>query len=221
MKVVLLPGMDGGAALLRPFRRALALPSVVHGYSPTRPEPYEDLLADVRRRVVSTQEPVAVVAESFSGPLAIELAARPPPGLCAVVLVATFAESPRPRALGSLVGPWLFRRPPPAMVVRRLLLDEAADPAMVSAVQAAVGRCSPVVLASRLRAVLHVDVREALARAALPGLVLHGTRDRLVPRPPKAPAHWERDAVEGPHLLLQARAEDAAQRIARFLAPYG
>ncbi len=219
MRVVLLPGMDGGAGLLARFQAAL-LPgheSDVHTYAPDLEADYDALLHGLRARLARMRGPFALVAESFSGPLAMRLAAAPPRGLRCVVLVSTFARSPRPRLLAHAVRPCFFDRPPSPLIVRRLLLSPDADLEQVAAVRDAIRATSPQVLAARLRAVLRVDVRQMLADAVVPGLVLHGTRDRLVPRPPEAPARWETRPLDAPHLLLQTIPEVAAEHVTRFL----
>ena len=96
MTVVLLPGMDGTGQLFAPFLAELpsSWRSQVVTYPTDSPLDYAELAPRVRAACPSTGE-FLVVAESFSGPLAILLAASNPPGLTGVVLVASFARSCR------------------------------------------------------------------------------------------------------------------------------
>jgi pimeloyl-[acyl-carrier protein] methyl ester esterase len=162
MKLVLLPGMDGKARLFGPLRAVLPLEVHVEAvtYPPKLPLDYEGLVNELKL----PRAPHILVGESFSGPVALWLAARKPPGLRAVVLVASFVLSPvAPKAvLRALVRPWLFRRPPPTWAIRRYLVGDDASAAEVDATRAAIASVTPDVMAVRLREILRVDAREAL-----------------------------------------------------------
>src|ERR1700679_4387919 len=99
MVTLLLPGMDGTGRLFAAFQPLLApaLGARVCAFPPDRPLGYEQLLAEVD----VPSGPFAIVAESFSGPLGILLAARYAERVRALVLVATFARSP------SAVAAWV------------------------------------------------------------------------------------------------------------------
>ena len=73
--LVLLPGMDGTGRLFKPLRDSLPEEMNVMTVSYPREEPlgYSDLLTLVRRSL--PRDPFVLVAESFSGPIGIELAA--------------------------------------------------------------------------------------------------------------------------------------------------
>src|SRR5204862_549791 len=82
----------GTGELFASFRKFLCAdlqPQVV-SYPRERPLGYEELLEEIP--VPAT--PFAIVAESFSGPLGIRLAARHSDLARAVVLVASFVRSP-------------------------------------------------------------------------------------------------------------------------------
>ena len=211
--------MDGGVALLREFGDALrpeCAPELV-AYSPERFDDYATLEADVRRRIAASTAPTLLVAESFSGPLAISVAASPPPNLRGLALVATFEEAPAPRSLMSFARPSVFRLPPPAFALRWLMVGSDATPLTLRQVHDAIGDVDAAVLAKRLRAVLDVDVREKSKAIVLPVLALEASKDRLVRRPiPPKGANWQTESVEGPHLLLKTRAESCAALIKEF-----
>src|SRR5262249_36681451 len=87
MRLLLLPGLDGTGALFAPF-----LPELDHAFKPhVIAYPTEEVMPQESEL---PREPFAIVAESFSGPIALSIVVRPPPNLLAVVLVATFVESP-------------------------------------------------------------------------------------------------------------------------------
>ena len=77
-------------------------------------------------------EPYAIVAESFSGPVAIAHAAARPDNLVAVVLAASFVANPLPRGLRWLgVFAGVVRAPLPRFAARLLLVGRSAPGALV------------------------------------------------------------------------------------------
>lgn len=95
MQLLLLSGMDGTGRLFGPLLRALpsSLSPVVGAYPADRPYGYAELLPLVEAAAPAGAEYV-VVGESFSGLLALMLAAQRPPGLRGIVLCESFVRSP-------------------------------------------------------------------------------------------------------------------------------
>jgi pimeloyl-[acyl-carrier protein] methyl ester esterase len=206
--IALLPGLDGTGLLFGP-----ALDACPDGVRPVV-LPLPDLearsyaeLADHLAPRLPKDEPFLLLGESFSGPLALELAARRPDGLAGVVLVASFVTSPVPRGIGRLPWTLAFRVRPPAWAVRFLLTG--GDRALAVLVREATASVSSAVLASRVRLAATVDARESLATCRVPVLALAASRDRLVrPRSLAAIRRVRLDVemrrITGPHLLFQA-----------------
>ncbi len=96
--LVLLPGLDGTGTLHTSFVAA-ARPAfqqvTVLTYPADIPLSYK-ALEDRVRESLPTDAPLLLLGESFSGPIAIRIAAHPPPNLVGVVLSTTFACSPLP-----------------------------------------------------------------------------------------------------------------------------
>ncbi len=226
---ILLPGLDGSGRLYAPLLEAgpRAFRPEVLAYPPDEPLGYDDLVALVRRRLPRGR--FVLVAESFSGPIAVRLAAERPPGLEALVLAATFLHAPLNPVLHpirGLVGARLFGFPMPAAVVRWFMAGNDAPDALVREVQRAVAAVSPEVLAHRSAEALRVDVRAELARVDVPLLLVAPTRDRLIRtdvadeviaiRP-----ETEVALVEAPHMVLQRCPHASLARIEEFLARPG
>jgi pimeloyl-ACP methyl ester carboxylesterase len=204
--------MDGTGFLFEPLVRALEPEMQVEicAYPTDEALGYDALEAMVRAGSWSG-EPTIVVAESFSGHIAVRLAADPPSGLVGVVLAATFVVPPAPTVLAPLVHPALFGRPPPAFCIRAALVGWDAPDALVGDVAAAIACVHPEALAARLRAVLTEDSRAALARAAVPIVLIRPTRDRLVWRYESFGAAVKTASIDAPHLVLQRCPERCAQ----------
>lgn len=215
---ILLPGLDGTAELFERFVaaapdgfpvRPLALPN-------DRPRDYEELSIWVLARL--PPEPVALIAESFSGPLALLVADRCP-RVSAVVLCASFVAAPLPKLLGRLPA-FAWRWPPPRALLNFFLTG--GDLALSEAVLRAVGSVPGRVLAQRVTTALSVDVTAELERYARPLLFMSARLDRVVPmkcsemvRAIKPSAQFV--AIPSPHLVLQSHPVDAWAEIAPFL----
>jgi pimeloyl-ACP methyl ester carboxylesterase len=222
--LVLLPGMDGTGDLFAPFLEALGgqFKTQVVRYPTDQELGYEELLA-LARRALPIDEPYIVLGESFSGPIAISLAAEAPPLLRGVVLCCTFARNPRPalEPLKSLLALVPFRWSPPA-ALSWALLGTFGSAALREAIAGAVRRVEPKVLRARLRSVASVDVSSMLAAVRVPCLYLRASHDRLVPA--SASVHIQGVLpqvsvvqIDAPHCLLQAAPAEAARVVSPFV----
>jgi pimeloyl-[acyl-carrier protein] methyl ester esterase len=228
-KAILLPGLDGSGRLFAPLLAAAprAFEATPVSFPPDEPLGYDALAELVRPRLPRGR--FVLVAESFSGPLAVRLAAERPRGLAALILAATFLHHPLDPILHpvrSLVGARLFGAPMPAPVIRHFMAGPDAPDAVVAEVQHAVAAVRAEVLAHRAAEALRVDAREALASVAVPILFLAPTRDRLIRRD----AHEDVVALrpdaevallEAPHMVLQRCPHASLARMEEFLAAPG
>ena len=222
--LVLLPGMDGTGTLFSPLVDALSevIATRIVRYPPTEALDYRALASYVRDRLPSS-EPCVLLGESFSGPVAIDIAASRPGNLVGVVLCCTFARSPAPLARWVPVrGMTALLEHLPRALVSWMLLGRFRTDSLDHALRAAIASVPAQVLASRLHSVTTVDVRTQLAAVGVPILQLVAARDRLVP--PRSSQEIEKHApgvtsvvIEAPHMLLQCRPDAAAQEITRFI----
>ncbi len=220
--IVLLPGMDGTGELFAPL-----LPFLDQHFACTAVR-YPDRRAtyaqhvEVARRELPRDRPFVLLGESFSGPVAISIAASAPQGLIGVILCASFATSPSRllRLLGPLAG---FASPKlvPSFLAQRTLLGKFATPALRSAQERALSQVSSSTLTARLRAMSDVDVRNRVRDVTRPLLYLRAGDDRLVPRGAgdeilALARDGELATIDGPHMLLQTRPAECAARIRDF-----
>jgi pimeloyl-ACP methyl ester carboxylesterase len=225
-KALLLPGIDGSGRLFGPLLAAAprAFEPEIVSYPPQRPRGYGELAALVREKLPRGR--FLILAESFSGPIAVRLAAERPPGLAALVLAATFLHRPLApplHAIRGLVGAGLLGLPLPAALIRHFLAGPDAPSALVAEVKAAVAAVPREVMACRAEEALRADVREDFARVDAPILWLAPSRDRLV----RTDAYEEildlrPDAevapVDAPHMVLQRCPHAALARIEELLS---
>lgn len=212
--------MDGTGRLFRRVVEALPahLTAVVASYDPQTCTSFDELLKQLPR----LEEPHVIVGESFSGPLAVRLAVGNS-NVRGVVLVASFVQPPRPflSTLAAL-GPLVFRRPPPRLIVREVLLGGGVDDALVEEVRDAIARVRPDALTFRLRQLGVVDVRSELAQLTCPLLYLRARLDRLVASTCGARiiASGTRRSlidIDTGHLILQSRPVESAQHLDAFV----
>jgi len=223
--LVMLPGLDGTGRLFAPLEGALRPGVAVQSVSYPRDEPlsYDELESWVASRLPA-RDPFIVLGESFSGPVAIRIAAKRPPGLLGVVLVASFVRSPIPVSWAKpLVVPAMFRWAATEPLLRGFLVGSDAPRELVRDVADTIRSVSANVLASRVREVLSVDARAALRACAVPILYLTATRDRLVRRNVARSIQDESnnvrvEVVDGPHLVLQRAPGPCARAIRGFMS---
>ena len=174
-------------------------------------------------RISVPSEPFAIVAESFSGPIGITLAARNLTHLRALVLVASFAQSPIavPKFIGRFLPAPLVGMGANPRILRSTLLDSHASGDLVHEVSTVLRGVPAGVLAFRLRQILAVDVVAAFASNNVPTLYIRALRDRLVSsrvadRLSQVRPDLERAEIDGPHLIAQSNPQQVAGLIADF-----
>ena len=221
--LVLLPGMDGTSRLFAPLLAALPpdVEAIPVAYPADPALGYETLERRVRA-ALPTDRPFVLLGESYSGPIAVAIAAAPPPTLCGLILCCSFVRNPRPAtrlARGLLrILPAL---PMPLRLLRSIMLGRFATPALVRRLADALSDVSLGVLRSRALQVIDVDVTDALSRIALPVLYLQASHDRVIPaRVAQEIAAVQPEAeiaiLQGPHFLLQAAPEASSAALVGF-----
>ena len=215
--------MDGTGELFAPLVRELgaAIPTRVVRY-PDRAMDYAAHEAFARASL-PPDRPFVVLGESFSGPIAVSIAASAPPGMRGYVLCGSFICSPTPtlKRLGPFAAFFSPKLMPKAMAAS-FLMGRYATPELRQALAHALDSVSASALAARLRAIANVDVRADAQRIRLPGLYLRATEDRLVSESASGifMAHVANARVvdlAGPHHLLQTKPAESARELRRVL----
>ncbi len=224
MNVLLLPGLDGTGDLFRDLSGALGerVPHRIVRYPTDRAMSYDELVTFVETRL--GPGPSVVVAESFSGPVGVGLAARYPGRIAGLVLAASFVRNPLPasmRWMRFLAARPTFAMSPPEFVIRWLLTGFDATGELVERVRRAVTRVGPDVLAHRVRSIANVECSEELGSLEIPVTYVRAERDRLVGARGAAQVaavvpHAEVVELPGAHLVLQVRAVESAAIVEQF-----
>ena len=219
--LVLLPGLDGTGELFAPLLQALGddSPTSVVRYGS---ELTFDEYVESAGRALPDQ--CVLIAESFSGPVAIALAARHPANIRCLVLCATFAISPFRTLLRAarIVPKRLFR---PSLLLPPMVHHFCFSGASISvrpSPVAVVSTVPPAIMRARLACLATTDVRPLLPRIAMPVLYLRASNDRIVSARRSLELtsllpNVKATEIDGPHLLLQARPRECAAAITDFV----
>ncbi|MEM6798456.1 MAG: alpha/beta hydrolase [Planctomycetota bacterium] len=209
---LVLPGLDGSTHMMARFCE-VAPPT--HDVTPLELPPhltsYASLVDHFDHRFSEARDAL-VIAESFSGPLAVMLAARHPGSIGAVVLAASFVTSPMPRVAKWFPWDLMLRAPLPSFAARRNMVGRDATDEQVQTLRSAV-RAVPVrTLSGRVRQMIDADAADELRELTCPIVYLRARHERLIPRRcVDAIRHASPGAVvreiDGPHLLLETRPE--------------
>jgi len=222
--LVLMPGLDGTGKLFAPLIPWL------EGHFELLVVTYPDLNSfqeyiDCAQNQLPTEPGFSLLAESFSGPIAMALMAHRPAQIGPSILCATFARSP----LASLT---LMANHVPAQMFSIGALSEfcmdvyEVDDEDFSETQPlplnVTEQIDGSVLKHRISVLSRIDVTALLPQIEAPVLCLHGLRDRIVSDQdaqiiednlPGA----RRVNIDAPHLLLQTRPDECARRIVRHI----
>jgi pimeloyl-[acyl-carrier protein] methyl ester esterase len=219
--LVLMPGLDGTGKLFQPL--VGSLPASIRCSVAAYPTDHKLSIRQMARRVAATLPPgpLVLLAESFSGLVALALLHQRVASIRAVIFCAAFAGPPRPLLLGAasrVPASGRLMQAAPSVMVRALGIGWQTGRERLALLRSALVAVAPEVLAHRLRLIASARPPDQ-ARYALPCYYLQPGQDRLVPR--QAARWFERrfnpfrlERVDGPHLLLLARPRACARRIA-------
>lgn len=223
---MLLPGLEGTGTLFADLASELSprFHIIVARYPTERFLSYQELIPFVQEMFPKSGS-FAIVAESFSTPLAVMLAAKPPKNLAGLILCAGFVTSPLrlwSRLARPLVRPMLFRKPPPSLVHKCYSTGFSPPADLEARVRDANRQVDPGVMAARVRAVLECDARKELAGVEVPMLYIQGESDHLVRSKCFEEIRRIRPDVRlakiaAPHLVLQREPKKAAEIICEFV----
>jgi len=225
MKILVLPGMDGTGKLLGDFVKQLEVTheTTAINYPNDTSLSYTEL-CDLVRQDCPKNEDYILIAESFSGPIATYIARKAALNLKAVILVASFIQ--RPIQLPSFSYKILDKLPifSPKMIrlARPFTFGKCGSAAHQAQLLKAIQHVSKDVMLSRIRQIMHVDVRDEFSNIKIPLLYIRPQSDKLV-RPKMADIMKKLNPnltivdVEGPHFILQTHPEKCAYFVKRFL----
>lgn len=222
---VLLPGMDGTCLLFEEFLCACS--KICPGTTfETIPLPKQDLsyfeLAAYAAERLPRDTPFGLLAESFSGPIALLLASQARPPMKAMCLAASFAKCPRrtyrPLSIAQGAVPGLASL---AGAFGPLFLMNSQTPRCYkNKLKHCLSLTGSATLKSRMRQAVRIDLTTLLSRMRTPTLILNAQKDRIIPKAASRallgiPGSIEH-SIDAPHFLLQTRPLECAALLAEF-----
>ncbi|MEN6623257.1 MAG: alpha/beta hydrolase [Smithella sp.] len=224
--IVLMPGLDGTGRSFEPVLPLIdedARITIVK-YPEDRFLSFDETVSCALSQIPQGTSPI-IIAESFSGPVAVRLVASGIISPKALVLCATFACSPRPllwRIARFLRLPFIIREDMPRFFFKFVIgRDELID-ALLPLWKKVHAGVPPRIMKSRLGMINEVDVRSDLDKLTLPCLYLQAKNDRIVPSSclrnfVRHVPHLCVNSFDAPHFILQALPKDCLKAIEAFL----
>jgi pimeloyl-[acyl-carrier protein] methyl ester esterase len=214
--------MDGTGDFFEPFVAAAPpqFEPIVVRYAHTGS--YDELEKSIQDSI-PPGGPFAIVAESFSGPLGVRIAASAGDRVACLVLCNTFVSRPAPELFAFLPWSLLFALRRPMFLARWRLLGRFATPALLVQLRSILNKTPTRVLAARMRSVLRTDERSRARSLRCRVLYLRGTEDcviweRVVSNTLQGLPAAARRNINAPHLLLQTSPEASWSAIGEFLS---
>ncbi len=187
-------------------------------YPRHEPLSYDELSEYVLSKIPSGS--FSLLGESFSGPIAMRIAAKLPDRVTSLILVATFARAPVPRPLIMLVAQlpleWI-----PTAVIDWLLMGRFRTPALSKKLQNVLKTVTPEVLKLRMTEMIEINERKNLAELICPVFCIFGHADyhvgiRASNYILKFLKNGNASALDAPHMILQVRPEESAKLVKAF-----
>lgn len=218
--IALLPGLDGTGELFSPIIPFLEDHFEVHVVRYKNEVTFSEYAESAANQLPSNCS-VSLIAESFSGPIAISLLARNDMNFLASVLSATFCKSPLPflTQLSKHVPEIMFRSNPISKTFLDLLVTGADSSLEVrNKVRELLNTVSPSQFQSRVNIINEVDVTQELKNIDVPLLYIQATKDKIVfegsgTEIMKHANDLRIEKVEGSHMILQNQPEKCAELI--------
>lgn len=221
--LVLLPGLDGTGLLFSPLLEQLEpmIATQIVSYPARDDLSYIDLIELVCKQLPSST-PIVLLGESFSGPIAVAIAANAPTNLRGVILCASFVSNPHSRMrMFKRILRYLPFKKIPIGVIEKFGFGNYSNRDLCALLTLALSELSHETMVARLQEIIEIDVSRDLEEIKLPLLYIQAKQDRLVPssalkRIKKIQPEIEVAQIEGPHFLLQTRPELVTEKLIAF-----
>jgi pimeloyl-[acyl-carrier protein] methyl ester esterase len=217
----LLPGMHGSSHLFTPLVEALGEVKIeLVSYPNHIPQSYKSLEEWLSNSLDWTI-PRSIIAESFSGPLALTLTDKFPESVKALTLAASFCAPPTNPNLALLPLRPLFMIRPPKLAIQQFLTGPNISESQLRDIQKVIANVPSKTISQRIRSVLELDQSTFPKLLDTPIQILNAQDDAIIAwdiqnqlciHYPHATTHW----LDAPHLMLQLLPAECANLIKEF-----
>lgn len=220
-----MPGMDGTGLSFEPvlpFVPKDAKVTIVR-YPADKLLSFDETLECAAQQMPAGDPPI-VIAESFSGPVAIKMIGSGRVKARALILCATFAKSPRPivwRVMRFFRLPMLIKPDMPKYFFKVVIGEDKLIDELKPLWEKVQAQVPARVMQHRLKIINEVDVTAWLAKIKIPCCYLQALNDRLVPascaeKIKKIAPFMEVKKIVAPHFILQAEPQACLKAIEDF-----
>ena len=223
MKLILLPGLDGTGELFYPLTSLLKNYDLqIIAYPDNKKLSYAKLIMLVKNQLPKEEEYI-IVAESFSGVIAYNIALEKPNNLKFIVFVATFIENPRP-ILSKFIPigllKFLLSLPLFDITIKKILLNSNASKKLIILVKNTINNIKSDILYFRLLQI--INLKQVSQKISIESIYLQASKDYLVPKSAynvfqKYIPNIHFYEVIGSHLLLQSNPKECIEIITKYL----
>jgi len=224
-KVILLPGMDGTGILFGSLQKHLAkkVTTEIISYPTSKFLAYKQLIEYVTKKLPHGEK-YLLVAESFSGPIAKELAFNNSTDLKGIVFLASFICCPRKllKIIQHLPLQMLLRLPIPNKIIRLILLGKEASHESIDEFRQVLKLVSPSILTQRLKEIARHKCDMMESKSNCPCWYIQASNDKLIPSNaiksirlvfPKI----EVVVIDGSHFIAQVEPKKCAKQIIKCI----
>ncbi len=218
--LVLMPGLDGTGKLFAPIIPLLEPHFELSIVTYPDLDSFTEYVECAQNQLPETPG-YSLVAESFSGPVALALMAQQPEQIGPSVLSATFARSPLPALtrMTNYVPEHIFSIGALSEFCQDVYASNEEDLSETQPLPLNVAeQIDGALLKHRISVLSRIDVSALLTNIAVPILYLRAVRDRIVSESDaqmmqELLPNVERVDIDAPHLLLQTRPQQCAELI--------
>jgi pimeloyl-ACP methyl ester carboxylesterase len=225
--LVLMPGLDGTGLSFEPVLPLLPADAkiTIVRYPTDKLLSFDETVECAAAQITARKHPI-VIAESFSGPVAIQMIGSGRIKAKALVLCATFAKSPRPivwRIMRFLRLPLLIRSDMPKLFFKIIIGDDKLIADLLPLWKKVHADVPALIMDHRLKIINQVDVTKWLKNMPVPCCYLQATDDRIVSSSCLADfenciPNLEIKRIKAPHFILQAQPQACLDAIEEFIS---
>lgn len=226
MKLILLPGLDGTGNMFQPLISSLGdeIKTLTISYPSDRHLSYDDLSCFVRNKLKNFDEQLVLLAESFSGPVAVKLLQDSLPNIKAVIFSAAFCESPKSVLVSLskfLPVATILKLPIPNAVIKYFCFGYDCCPETIDLFRTTISQSNVKVLSQRIIEISNLTF-EGKNLSDIPCCYIQAQYDKLVPESAfqsfqKIVPDIQLIKIKGPHFILQAKPQECKESIVKFI----
>lgn len=222
MKLILLPGMDGTGLLFKPFLDIFTqeVETEIISYPCDEKLSYLQLVSYVHDKLPKSGD-YALLAESFSGPIAYEVSKIASKRLKKIIFVASFIESPNKILCVTKHIPFYFLIPKklPKFILN-FLLGKLSNSSLFDLMNNSLSKVSSEVLEFRIKEMAHLP--KPTKPIGLKCIYIEAKNDRLVAEKKSITIEnlaedFTRYKIDGSHFILQVNPKACSKIIMKNL----